>query len=158
MADKFLHAHHFVVSFSVPDDSGTDGIASAASFAAVDGLELSLQTEGLREGGYNWGMRQLITGGQTTELNFRRGMTTDDGFWRWIQSCLTGGFPLPYIDGEIDVYGPGASDTDIDVRATWRFYRGLVTGVSAAGLDAKGSGVPIESLRISHEGLERVLS
>lgn len=158
MPDVFLHPHNFVVAFTTDGDESTEGIANAASFAAVDGLELSLQTEGLQEGGYNWGVRRLITGSQNAELTFTRGMTSDAGFWRWIQSCLTGGFPLPYVDGEVRVYGPAASGRGVEVRATWRFYRGLVTAVSAPGLRAKGADVPIESLRIAHEGLERVLS
>jgi len=126
------------------------------AFSEVTGLEITLEQTSLREGGYHEGARQLV--GRTTHppLVLKRGMSLDSGFWQWIQSCLNGTYPLPYIGGAVLVFGPGA-DRLSTMPAVWRFTNGIATKVTGAALAAAGaSSVPIEELHVVHEGLRRL--
>jgi phage tail-like protein len=154
--DTFLRAHQFEVVISPSGADGDRGVAATASFSDVSGLEFNLEFEDLREGGYNWGVRKLVSKASSPALVLKRGMTHDTAFWDWIQSCVDGTYPLPYVDGTILVHGYHESERAMHA-AVWAFHRGVVTKVSAAALDASGSaGVPIEELHIVHEGLERL--
>jgi phage tail-like protein len=97
-------------------------------------------------------VRQLR--GRTTSpaLVLKRGLSTDRAFWAWVQRCIDGPFPLPYVDGEILCY-PTSGATGTPAR--WVFVNGIATKVRSADLSATGSQVAIEELHIAHEGLRR---
>lgn len=149
---RFLTAFRFdVILFDPSGDAPAWG--RSAAFSAVTGLEVEVEMESFREGGYHLGQRQLP--GKTTSptLVLKRGATTDPGFWEWVRACTSGPYPLPYVDGEVLVYENG--DRDAAPSAIYAFHNGVVTKVKHADLDAKGTDVPIEELHIAHEGLER---
>jgi len=157
MPESFLTSYNFAVQLTLSGFGGDEGLVRDAkgAFSEVTGLESQIEMTALREGGYNAGVRQLI--GKTTQpaLVLKRGLSLDAAFWEWIQRCTGGGYPLPYINGTIEVYGP-ASNRKKGKPALWRFSNGIVTKVRAADLDAaQSSTVPIEELHIAHEGLHR---
>ncbi len=121
----------------------------------MTGLEINVEVTPLREGGYHDGARQLVGKTSSPVLVLKRGVTRDASFWTWIQHCIGGRYPLPYVDGIVEVF---PSDGPQAVRgATWQFVRGIVTKVKTADLNAiGGSSVAIEELHIAHEGLARV--
>lgn len=155
MADQFLSSFNFAVHLSISGLGGDEGLIRdpMGAFSEVSGLEYQIEMNALREGGYNQGVRQLVTRATQPELVLKRGMTADSAFWEWVQRCTDGTYPLPYISGTLGVYGPAGSQ---DAPVIWRFINGIVTKVTAAGLNAaETSTVPIEELRIAHEGLRR---
>lgn len=149
---RFLTAFRFdVILFDVA--TGPPVWGGSASFSEVTGLEIEIEMQTFREGGYHRGQRQLPGKTSSPTLVLKRGATRDGGFWDWVHACTSGTYPLPYIDGEVLVYEAG--EEEVEPRAVYAFTAGVVTKVKHADLDAKGSEVPIEELHIAHEGLER---
>ena len=141
--------------------SGRDAPADLArgegAFSEVTGLETTLEATTFREGGYHAGPRQLIGKTTATPLVLKRGVSLDKSFWAWIQRCMNGQYPLPYVSGSIHVQPADGSASGQE--AVWSFVNGIVTRVKSADLNAlEARDVPIEELQIVHEGLTRELS
>ena len=156
-ADAFLTSFNFKLEVSLPGRSGQQPSAVAA-FAEASGLEVSVDSVEVREGGFNTGVRRLIGKTSHPEIVLKRGLTTDAAFWNWVYRCTDGSFPLPYVTGKIFVHGPGGTTERAAMEpAIWRFDNGIVTKVRSADLNAgSASSVPLEEIHIAHEGLERV--
>ncbi len=153
---QYLSSYNFAVHLSPSGFGGDEGLTNdpQGAFAEVTGLEIQLDFAELREGGYNLGTRRLISKRSHPEIVLKRGMTTDAAFWQWVQRCTNGSYPLPYLNGTIEVFGSVNGDEDRNV--SWKFFNGIATKVRAADLNASNSSaVPIEELTIVHEGLER---
>lgn len=154
---ELLSLFNFEVQLVASGRGGDETVSHAAAFSEVTGLEINIEVREVREGGFNQGVRRLV--GKTSHPNIvlKRGVTLDAGFWEWIQRCVNGTFPLPYVSGDIVQYAPG-DERDPDASVRFRFTNGIVTKVKSADLNAQSStNVPIEELHIAHEGLERVL-
>jgi phage tail-like protein len=152
-----LSLFNFEVHLGVSGFGGDEGLIAdpRGAFSEVSGLEFNVEHTEIREGGYNRGSRQLV--GKTTHpvLVLKRGVSLDGAFWDWIQRCVEGTYPLPYINGSVLVYPP-SGDRGRDMPAIWTFINGIATSVKSADLNAGGAtAVPIEELHIAHEGLER---
>ncbi|MEW8430154.1 MAG: phage tail protein [gamma proteobacterium symbiont of Ctena orbiculata] len=157
---EFLTSYNFAVHLTISGLGGDEGLIRDAegAFSEVTGLEYQIEMTALREGGYNQGVRKLVTKSSQPELVLKRGMTADGAFWEWVQRCTDGTYPLPYINGTLEVYG-AASDRNKNAPARWRFANSIVTKVTAANLNAaETSAVAIEELHISHEALWREVS
>ena len=154
-ADAFLSQFNFAVQIELSGLGGDEGLALASrgAFSEVQGLEITLEPVTIREGGYNRGPRQLVGKTSTVPLILKRGLTLDQSFWLWIQRCLDGNFPLPYVSGTVRVYPPAGATA---FGTSWRFVNGIATKVKAADLNAAGArDVAVEELHIIHEGLTR---
>jgi hypothetical protein len=89
------------------------------------------------------------------DLVLKRGLSLDKGFWSWIQRCMDGTYPLPYLDGVILIHGPSEKRNE-DSAARFSFVNGLAVRVRCPDLaGAAASTLPIEELHIAHEGLRR---
>lgn len=155
MAEAMLSQFNFAVQIELSGLGGDELLAlgSRGAFSEVQGLELTLETASFREGGYNQGPRQLIGKTTTAPLILKRGLSLDPGFWVWVQRCLDGTFPLPYVSGTVRVHPPAGAAAP---GAAWRFVNGIATKVKAADLNAAGArDVALEELHIIHEGLSR---
>lgn len=152
MADSLLSSFNFRVSLTPVDAKGAQAIQ--AGFSEVSGLETQLERVELREGGYHLGMRQLIGKTSHPEIVLKRGVSTDEALWRWAQACISGVWPIPYMNGTIEVF-----DTQQGLPGTpgarFVFSMGLVTRIKGPDLQAISTQVPIEELSIAHEGLRR---
>ncbi len=159
MSEAFLTRFNFAVEIGVSGFGGDEALANGSAqaargaFSEVTGLELTLETTALREGGYHSGVRQLAGKVSSPALVLKRGVTLDDAFWAWVRRCTDGTYPLPYVSGEILVHGPQGARGEAPAR--WRFRHGIVTKVKSADLNAIASDVAIEELHIAHEGLMR---
>lgn len=159
-APAFLTSFRFAVEITPSGFGGDEGLGAPTrgAFSEVSGLERTVDMAELREGGYNHGVRQLVGRTSHAPLVLKRGMTLDSAFWTWIERCVVGDYPLPYVDGTILVF-PADTATDDTAAARFVFRSGIVTKVVAPTLSASSaSAVPIEELHIAHEGLERVAS
>jgi len=158
LPEEFLSLFNFQVRLSPSGLGGDEALTTdmAGAFAEVSGLEVTLENREIREGGYNAGMRQLVGKISHPALMLKRGLSLDRGFWTWIQRCMTGPYPLPYVSGIILQFSP-SQDRDETAAARWEFTNGIVTKVKTADLNAiTANAVPIEELSIAHEGLFRV--
>ena len=98
-AEVLLSNFNFTVEIELSGLGGDEGLSLGArgAFSEVSGLEITLEPVTFREGGYNRGARQLV--GKTTNapLVLKRGLSLDPAFWTWVQRCIDGTFPLPYV-------------------------------------------------------------
>lgn len=155
MSETLLTRFRFWVQIDPSGQGGDEGLGRAGgAFSEVTGLEMTLELTTFREGGYHAGPRQLVGKTTTTPLILKRGVSLDAAFWDWIQRCVNGTYPLPYVSGSIHVQppdGPASGD-----EAVWSFVNGIVTKVKSADLNAvEARDVAIEELHIAHEGLRR---
>lgn len=157
-SDHILSTFRFEVTISASEIGATDaaGRVSRAAFSEVTGLEINVEAYTVREGGYNYGVRQLLGKVTHPQLVLKRGVTLDAGFWAWIDAFASARYPLPYVQGQILCHPPGGVPDDT-TAAVWEFTNALPTKVKTADLNATSSGeVPIEELHLSHERLWRV--
>lgn len=154
---RWLTPFRFAVEIELSGFGGDEGLRQArGAFAEVQGLEISLEAETFREGGYNQGPRQLVGRATTQPLVLKRGLSLDTAFWEWLQRCTDGRYPLPYVSGTIRSYPPGGTDGD---QGRWRFVNGIATRVSCAAFSARDAReVALEELHLVHEGLSRELA
>ena len=139
---ELLSGFNFEVVLSPSGQGGDEGLSRIAAFSGVSGLDLSLEIEELKEGGYNFGPRRLVKGARGGDLTLKRGLTRDAAY------------PLPYLDGEVLVHGPARGSGP---PARFRFRNGIASSVKGPSLEAAGGAIPLEELVIAHEGLSRVL-
>jgi phage tail-like protein len=155
MSETLLTRFNFAAQIVLSNRGGDEGLARGeGAFSEVSGLELTLEPTTFREGGYHGGARQLIGKTTTTPLILKRGVSLDAAFWTWIQRCIDGTYPLPYVSGSILVRPPDGATSG--QKAVWNFVNGIVTKVKSTDLNAVDpKDMPIEELHIVHEGLSR---
>lgn len=155
-----LTTFRFVVEFDGPAEGG-DALSPKPSgaFSEVSGLEFSIETVDVREGGYNFGVRRLIGRGSCPPILLKRGLSSNGAFWKRLQNCVSspGGGGTPYVSGRIKMLAadtpPGSGSAGI---ATFRFHNALVARVKTSDLRALGgTEVAIEEVELRHEGLVR---
>ncbi len=123
-------------------------------FQEVSGLDVEMDVKEYLEGGRNDGVIQRFGRAKFPQkISLKRGMFNQDGetslaLWQWFQDCVAGVRPLRRCDGAVELLS-GAGD----VRATWRFRRGLPARIAGPSLNARTGEVAIEELQIAHEGL-----
>jgi phage tail-like protein len=129
-----------------------DGIAGnvcKAEFSDCDGLEMSMTPKTLREGGSN--TRQIHLAGPISfgQLTLKRGMTQDDGLWRWFELLRT----APWQRGQavVGVLSPDRSRVDVRFVLT----NCLPVKLKAPALSGKDGQVAIEELQLAYECLAR---
>ena len=158
-APTLLSQFNFAVHIELSGLGGDEGLAlegRGGAFAEVQGLEMTLEAVAVREGGYNRGVRQLVGKTSHPPLVLKRGLSLDPAFWTWIQRCVDGTFPLPYVSGTVRVLQADSTAAD---AAVWRFENAIATKVKTADLNAgRARDVPLEELHIVHEGLSRETS
>lgn len=153
----FLASFRYAVEITPSGFGGDNGLGapSRGAFSEVSGIERTVEIRDVREGGYNAGMRRLVDKTTHAPLVLKRGMTLDAAFWAWIERCVAGDYPLPYVDGTILVFPPDTA-TDDAGAARFVFRNGIATKVVGPTLNAgDATTVPLEELHIAHEGLGR---
>jgi phage tail-like protein len=137
---------------------GAENGTIRAGFAEVSGLNSELEVEEYREGGRNIGPRRFPRWGRFSTLVLRRGITADSALWDWWGDVISRsytlpsrGLPSPRRSGVILLDGP-----DHKAGAAWFFANALPERLAGPGLNARGNGIAIETLELSHEGLIRL--
>jgi phage tail-like protein len=134
---------------------GDDGpsLLGNGGFQEVTGLEVEMDVGDLEVGGANDRIVRRAGRARYQPLVLKRGMfaeagSADDGLWQWFQDLVAGVRPIRRYDGAIEVLDPAR-----EVRATWRFQRGLPAKIVGPSLNATRGEVAVEELHIAHEGL-----
>ena len=124
-----------------------DGIASAV-FSEVSGLASETAVIEYRLGGEPNTVRKLPGLTKYANIVLRRGITQDAELWNWRNSVVQG--QVDRRNGSIVLL---AGDGNEVVR--WNFFDGWISKWEGPTLNAKGNEVALETIEITHEGLER---
>jgi phage tail-like protein len=122
---------------------------ASASFAECSGLTAEVAVIEYREGGDNLGVRKLPGLRKFTNITLRRGITQDKSLWSWFKQTLAG--------------TPQRRDITITLLDEQRqpVVRWAVTNAwpvkwEGPRFNARGNDVAIETLELTHEGLDWV--
>ncbi len=160
----------------IPDEAGAAiaGVTSAltsigssflfGTFSEISGLESRIEVEDYQQGGDNYSPRRFFRNGSYPELVLKRGMTFDTSIADWYYQVKAGtrtrirkdGIVLVMDRGGPDVTGLGLPGLDRVPVGGWYFRRALPKRIVGPSLNAKGNEVAIETLELTHEGLDRL--
>lgn len=124
-----------------------DVVLCSGSFAECSGLEATMETKVIKEGGHNYGAAQRV--GQTTfsTVVLKRGMTKIKDLWAWYQMVSTGSY-AHRVNVEITMFDAAGKGV-----LTWKLINALPIKFKTADLNAKVGDVAIEEIHLVHEGL-----
>ncbi len=138
------------------------------TFASVEGLDAQLKVEDYEEGGLNTDVRRFATRAAYGTLTFKRGVTPNPDLWDWQYAVLHGSGNVIRKSGLIvltDSSGATGGDTPLPIAlpvldrtpvAAWTFRGALPSKLTGPKFNASASEIAIETLEISHQGLERL--
>ena len=124
-----------------------DGRSVKAAFAEVSGLDVEITPIEYRTGAEDITVRKIPGLKKFPNIVLKRGIIGDLTLWNWIKTALDG--QVQRADGTITLL-----DESRQPVMVWRFRRGWPCKLTGPVLKAKGNEVAIETLEISHEGLE----
>jgi phage tail-like protein len=119
-----------------------------AGFHQVSGLDVTIDVHDFREGGMNITMRKLFGLVKHTNLQLRKGMTSDMTLYNWHRRNVEGA--TERHNGSILVLDRAGNEV-----ARWDFYRAWPTKYQGPEFNAEANDVAIELLELAHEGLKR---
>jgi phage tail-like protein len=127
----------------------TSGVSAAVGggFTEVTGLEASLAVEDYIEGGVNGYTHKFPTRISFTNIVLKRGITLGEDLWNWHYSFVQG------KGKRRDVMIFLQNELKIPVK-TWIAKRCLPLKWAGPAFNAGTSAVAIESLELTHEGLD----
>src|SRR5262245_27819660 len=130
-------------NFLVEIDSFT-----CAGFQEVSGLDATTDVVEHREGGDNLATRKLPGMTKFGNLTLKRGMTDDVELYQWHKRVAEG--DIERKNGSIVLLNRKREEV-----ARWNFVRAWPTKWTGPALNAEKSDAAIETLEITHEGIER---
>jgi phage tail-like protein len=136
----------FNFSIEITPDGDSAPVCGAA-FSECDGLEMTLETKTIREGGNNGVQVKLAGPAAYGQLTLKRGMTEGFDLWRWFERTIRE--PQTRASGEVVVF---AQDRQTR-QATFSLKRCLPIKLKAPALNAREGTVAIEELQVAYESL-----
>jgi phage tail-like protein len=124
-----------------------DGLTSAA-FSEVSGLDSETVVIEYRTGSERNSVRKLAGLTKYPNIVLKRGITQDVELWNWRKSVIDGN--VDRRNGSIVLLDDSGQE-----QVRWNFSNGWPCKLQGPHLNAHGNDVAIETLEISHEGLER---
>ncbi len=134
--DPAVTAHFYIMDAAKP----------AAVFTELSGLEVSLQVEDWPEGGTNNHVHRLLGRATISDITLRNGITTSNDLWQWIKEVLQGRFNRRNITVAL-------VDNKGKMIQKWEFVGAIPVKWTGPQLKADQAGVAIQSLQLSHKGL-----
>lgn len=125
-----------------------DGIVQA-SFMECSGLDATTETIEYREGGGNLTVLKLPGKTMYGDITLKWGVTASKELWTWRKQIIQG--QVLRKNGSVVLYDLTNS---VEV-ARWNFVRAWPSKWEGPHLDAKGKDLSIESIIITHEGIDR---
>ncbi len=153
-----LMAYNFTVNLI--DTSSTMALLKSVALSAVTdvllggfsectGLEMSLEMEDYKEGGWNGAVKKFPTRVTWSPIVLKHGMGAGSALWDWHYDFAVGKGKRK--DGIITL------QNDLHIPShIWHFRRGLPLKYTGPSLAANQNAVAIEGLEIAHEGLWQV--
>jgi len=123
-----------------------DGI-TRAGFRECSGLDASQDPIEYREGTEGLTARKLPGLNKYSNISLKWGMTDDTELWDWRKKAITG--KVERKNGSIVLL-----DESGEEKLRWNFREAWPTKWTGPSFNATGNEVAIETLEITHEGLE----
>jgi phage tail-like protein len=142
-------AFNFLVEIQVP---GLDGTLAHAAFAELDGLEMTMESKTIREGGRNSGPVHMVGPVGYGQLTLKRGMTPNFDLWKWFERVNAAGNGGERGTAEIVSLGSDA----FTVQVRFRLGGCLPVKLKASALNAKDGQIAVEEMQVAYESLELV--
>jgi len=121
---------------------------AVAGFSECSGLEASVEVMEYKEGGVNDYVHKFPTRASFANITLKQGVIyIADDLWSWHHDFVKGTGSRK--DGLIVLLNESRAPAKV-----WKFRRGIPLKWVGPSLNATQSGVAIESLEISHEGLQ----
>jgi phage tail-like protein len=136
----------FLVQFT--DLSGT----TDTYFKSVSGLRYETEVVPVRAGGANDTTFNLVGATKWSPLVLKQGFMKGSALLKWREQWLTPGAKTMIRSGGTIVQ----LDTALTPKAAWKFVRGWPSKWELSEFDASKNELAIETLEISHEGLQTV--
>ena len=124
-----------------------DGKAVKGSFSEVSGLEVTIDPIEYRNGAEDITMRKIPGLKKFTPITLKRAIIGDLAFWNWMVEAMNG--LVRRTEGSIVLLDENRQEV-----MRWNFKRGWPSKWTGPGLNAKNNETTVETLEISHEGLE----
>lgn len=120
----------------------------ASGFAECTGLQLETEAHEYAEGGQNDRVHKFATRSKQSPIVLRKGIV-DRRLWDWFFDVSQG--RAQFRNGSVVVQDPAGGGT----VAEWRVIRAFPTKWTGPDLNATQSAVAVETLELTHNGLER---
>ncbi len=132
-------AFHFKVEFLGIQASGNDIL-----FQSVSGLNVSLETESIKEGGENRFEHTIPTRSKYTDLVLKRGLLTDSGVIKWCREAIE---QLKVKPATVLVI---LLNENHEPLIEWKLFHAWPKKWTIADLDAGQSSVLIETIELNY--------
>lgn len=139
-AKDIYRAYNFVLKIQGQD---------AGYFTEVSGLNVDIETIEYREGGAGPAVRKLPGRVKYGDVTLKWGLTGSTELTDWLQKIAQG--DVERRDISVVLRKPNG----IDEATRWNLRNAWPCGWRGAALDASSNEVAIETMVITHEGLER---
>jgi phage tail-like protein len=152
LADPVAHpftAFNFLVEVQVP---GMGSALAHAAFSECDGLEMTMESKTIREGGRNAGPVHMAGPVGYGQLTLKRGMTSNVDLWRWFERVNAPG------NGGVRGTAEVVSLHSDAFTEQFRFRLGgcLPVKLKASPFNARDGQIAIEEMQVAYESLEMI--
>ena len=142
-------AFRFEVALTLKDPQrfGLPATLCGAAFAECDGLEMTMETRAVREGGNNGQQIHLAGPVSYGSLRLKRGMTRDLDLWTWFEVAAGARRRARGItaDGVVTV-----KDSDGSRQLTFSLAGVLPVKLKAAALNGKDGAIALEEMQLAY--------
>jgi phage tail-like protein len=136
-------------------EGGSEPLCQGA-FSEVSGLEASMETKTIKEGGANYGAHQRAGQVSFATVVLKRGMTRAADLWSW-WGLFSGAGGTPVRSNGAFAHRLTVRISLLDLQSKtvqkWRLERAMPVKFKAADLNARATEVSIEEIHLVHEGL-----
>ncbi len=141
-------AFAFRVGFS---RSGSSASPMLSSFQEVSGLEHSLETEDVVDGGENRFVLQLPKPAKARRLHLKRGLVQRGSpFVRWCKDSLEPGFSIPLVLQDVQVQ---LIDAQLNPLMVWTCNRAYPVRWTINAFESQRNEVAIEEIELAYQSL-----
>ena len=119
----------------------------AASFSECSGLGVQIKKNVFHEGGVNDQQRIYLGQAEFADVTLKRGITDNQGFWKWISSVFTQTSTRRNVN--ILVFNQAG-----ETMMSWTLIGAVPIAWKTPAMQADGNAVAIEELTLAYEGLK----
>ncbi len=128
-----------------------DGV-EIGRFMEISGLEVSIETEDVSEGGQNSFTHHLPGRMSWPNITLKRGVTQSDGLLKWLNECsgeqfAASGNKMTRTTAAVTLMGPGG-----DRLRAWEFDGAFPVKWSGPQFAVSSTDMAVEQLEITHHG------
>lgn len=125
-------------------------VVKSGGFRECSGLDASNDAVDYREGPDEPTIRKMPGLKKFSSITLKRGITDDMDLWKWRKQVMDGDIEKARMNGSIILI-----DDKGDEKVRWNFVSGWPTKWTGPSLNATGNEVAIDTLEITHEGIDR---